>query len=200
MPKTIIARFLEKTRRAENGCLEWTACCTGAGYGQLRINRRSRSAHRLAWELVNGPIPDGLCVLHRCDNPRCVEADHLFLGTQLDNIADMTAKRRSARGDRHGSRTHPERLPRGDRHGARLHPERLARGERHGGAKLTEADVLEIRRLDDEGTATHGALAAQFGVAKGHIGKILRGQIWTHVATLRDGRRVASTPRRSSRP
>jgi hypothetical protein len=68
------------------------------GYGVHYIASHRTAAHRYAWELLNGPIPGGLDVLHRCDNPRCVRPDHLFIGTHRDNMADMVAKRR------HGAR------------------------------------------------------------------------------------------------
>jgi hypothetical protein len=88
--------------RKPNGCLEWTGLTNEAGYGRLRSNGQKFKAHRLAWTLVNGIIPDGLNVLHHCDNPPCCETEpseaypegHLFLGTQTDNMADMMAKGR----------------------------------------------------------------------------------------------------------
>jgi hypothetical protein len=97
--------------RKPNGCLEWTGCVTvRSGYGRINIAGRGVVVtHRFAWELANGPIPDGLSVLHHCDNPPCCETEpsevypegHLFIGTQTDNMADMVAKGRS--GTRPGS-------------------------------------------------------------------------------------------------
>jgi len=73
------------------------------GYGQIRDEQGSyATAHRISWRLHNGDIPAGMCVLHKCDNPRCVRPEHLFLGTQADNIADKVRKGRQARGERHG--------------------------------------------------------------------------------------------------
>ena len=81
--------------RMPNGCLEWTKATSGAGYGQIRVNGIIVYTHRLAWELVNGPIPDGLFVCHHCDNPPCCDTERcLFLGTQADNLADMAVKGR----------------------------------------------------------------------------------------------------------
>lgn len=76
-----------------------------AGYASMSVGGRKVSGHRVAWELYRGPIQPGLCVLHKCDVPSCVNPKHLFLGTQVDNIADMDKKgrRRAARGERHGS-------------------------------------------------------------------------------------------------
>jgi hypothetical protein len=80
----------------KTGCHVWTGSKYGRGYGNLQI-----ATHRLAWELANGPIPEGLSILHRCDNPACCNPDHLFLGTQADNMADKVRKGR-ARGPRVG--------------------------------------------------------------------------------------------------
>lgn len=75
-----------------------------AGYGRLRIAGRWDLAHRVAYILRSGPIADGLCVLHRCDNPCCVNPKHLFVGTKTDNALDRDRKNRQAKGDRHGMR------------------------------------------------------------------------------------------------
>lgn len=78
----------------ECGCQIWTAGVDGAGYGQIRIDGKTEGTHRVSWSLANGPIPEGLFILHRCDTPPCINPDHLFPGTQSDNIADYWAKRR----------------------------------------------------------------------------------------------------------
>ena len=85
-----------------NDCWLWTGGKTGMGYGMFCRHNQHTHAHRLCWELVNGPIPTGMCVLHKCDNPICVRPDHLFLGTQADNMADCQAKGRFAKGERNG--------------------------------------------------------------------------------------------------
>jgi hypothetical protein len=77
------------------GCIEWVGSRTGDGYGNMRIEGRIILAHRLAYELKHGPIPDGMCVLHGCDNPPCCNVDHLFLGTNKDNVDDKLSKGRS---------------------------------------------------------------------------------------------------------
>jgi len=92
-----IKRFWLKTRwNPTIGCLEWTAGGYGNGYGKFHIKRVATPAHRIAWVLENGQIPGGLLVCHKCDNPPCLNVDHLFLGTYADNLADMEAKGRGA--------------------------------------------------------------------------------------------------------
>jgi len=121
------------------------------GYGRIGIGQRPVLVHRLAWELAHGPIPDGLFVLHRCDNPPCVRLDHLSLGTQQDNMRDTVSRGRHVRGDRVGT------------------------------AKLTEAAVLEILQRYGTGGVTQKALAAEFGVRQSQIQAIVNGRAWKHV-------------------
>lgn len=100
-------RLLKSIRRDEpSGCWLWIAAKNGHGYGLSYIRadgkRVSQHAHRAAWLAWRGPIPEGLFVLHRCDTPACVNPDHLFLGTQQDNVADMVTKGRAQRGAKNG--------------------------------------------------------------------------------------------------
>lgn len=97
----LLERFKRHVERGKS-CWLWTGNRNQAGYGQLRLGRRGGtvSAHRLAWQLFRGPIPDGLIVCHHCDNPSCVNPDHLFVGTHKDNAQDMIAKGRRAKSHR----------------------------------------------------------------------------------------------------
>ena len=85
-----------------NECMEWRGYTNGRGYPQKTINGRKVLLHRYSWEWANGPIPDNMCICHSCDNPPCINPDHLFLGTQADNMRDMYAKGR----DRGRRKTH----------------------------------------------------------------------------------------------
>jgi hypothetical protein len=101
----------------ESGCHLFDGAWTKQGYGAIKINGRMISAHRVAWELENGPIPDGLDALHKCDTPACVNPAHIFIGTHAENMRDKYRKGRA----------------------------RHTRGEGHGPTKLTEAQVRAIR-------------------------------------------------------
>jgi hypothetical protein len=112
-------------------------------------------AHRLAWELTNGPIPDDACVCHHCDNPRCVRPDHLFLGTQRENLRDMRNKGRGA-------------IP------------APRQGSKHHKAKLTESEVIAIRAAHSAGE-TQLSLARRYHVTGANICDIVNGHTWKHL-------------------
>ena len=103
-PIPAIERLYKRLQPGPNGCLEWQGYRFPDGYGQIRGNYpyRLERTHRVAWEAAFGPIPDGKCVLHHCDNPPCCNSEHLFLGTRGDNAADMVAKGRNAKGEKNG--------------------------------------------------------------------------------------------------
>lgn len=137
------------------GCWLWTARSkTTSGYGKIKHDGVTMMAHRVSWELVNGPVPTGLCVLHDCpggDNPLCVNPAHLWLGTQSENTKDRHRKQRDAR------------------------------GERQWKAKLTDIDIIAIRSARSAGETTV-SLAKRFGVAQPNISDICLRYTWRHVA------------------
>ena len=103
-PDTFTARFWDRVDKSGD-CWPWIGSRQVNGYGHVRSQNRSLYAHRVAWTLANGPIPPGLWVLHRCDNPPCVNPSHLFLGTARDNTLDSIAKGRWAIGHHHLGRS-----------------------------------------------------------------------------------------------
>lgn len=162
---SLLDRFWSKVERSD-GCWLWTASTNSNGYGQLFVAKepgaRPIAAHRLSWMLHNGAIPERLWVLHRCDNPRCVRPDHLFLGTSDDNVADMHAKGRASAPPR------TDVLP------------PVRRGERNGSAVLTELEVRAMRELAARGFAMR-ELARRFKVARGTVKSVLIYKTWSHI-------------------
>lgn len=164
-PRDAADRFWEKVQKGD-GCWEWQAAFGANGYGKLKCCGRTMAAHRMSWVLANGEIPDGLCVLHKCDNRSCVRPEHLFLGTKKQNTADMWAKGRGSRG------------------GA---GESTVRGERHGMAKLTAEQVLEIRKLAADGISLT-ELCKRFGLkSSGSMSAIVSGKKWAHLDAQEKG-------------
>ena len=168
--KSLRERFDEKWERdPQTGCWLWTGTRTnprrGLGYGRIAAGdgtKRLLMAPRVAWELFRGPIPDGMCVLHNCpagDDPRCVNPEHLWLGTQADNIADMIAK---------GRFVPPPGVPLSAR----------PRGENNGRAKLNADAVREIRRS----SWRRAALARRYGVTPAVIRAVQLNLSWRHVS------------------
>ena len=152
-----------------DGCWLWNGDKTAAGYGKLYLLGKMFYAHRVAWELTNGAMPKGLFVCHTCDTPSCVRPDHLFVGTNADNLHDMISK---------GRQREPIR-PTGDDHWTHKHPERVRVGERNNMAKLTAQQVLDIRCRYPHETQT--ALAKQYGVRQSSIWQVLSGRTWKHI-------------------
>lgn len=96
---SITERLEVRSRLTDSGCLEWTGYMDDDGYGLVSYKGSPRRVHRVAWELVNGPIEPGVKILHRCDNPSCFELSHLFYGTHQDNMDDRARKGRNPTGE-----------------------------------------------------------------------------------------------------
>ncbi len=163
-------KFWEKvTLGAESECWQWTGARFHFGHGVVYVvGRKSPDrAHRVAWTLTHGPIPEKMCVLHRCDNPPCCNPAHLFLGTKSDNSKDRDTKGRQASGARSGRYTKPESN---------------VIGARNGRALLTEIAVKNIRLLRNDFGATLLSLAKQFGVSTSVIHRVASRQSWRHVS------------------
>lgn len=178
-------------------CWLWRATCDDKGYGMIAIRRRMKRAHRVSWAISFGGTLENMCVLHKCDNPSCINPQHLFLGTLKDNAEDREFKGRgnhpsgnnhplrknpslAARGDANGARKHRERMRRGDDNGARKYPERLLRGEKNNKAKLTVQNVKEIRLRHSMGENCV-QLGDEFGVCYTSIRRIVNHKSWAHV-------------------
>lgn len=156
-------RFFAKVclMATSRGCFEWTAY-KRQGYGRMGISRRLIDAHRLSWLIHRGEIPEGLDVLHECDNPSCVNPEHLFLGTHTDNMRDRVKK----------GRHNPV-------HGEAVHT-----------AKLNADSVMTIRHLWETAGLTQQELAYMFGVSRAMIGYIVRRKSWKSVEVTDDGKKA----------
>jgi len=141
-------RFMAKVE-PDGECWRWTAFKNWDGYGVFGVKSKAIGAHRAAYMIFSGDIPAGLCVLHSCDRPWCVNPAHLYVGTQLENVRDRVVRGRS------GS----------------------LRGEAHGRAKLTSGDVANIRAEIAAG-AVQRRLAERYGVTPTTILGIKRRRIW----------------------
>ena len=138
-------------------CIEFTGAHSKAGYAQKRVNGKAAYVHRLVYAEKYGPIPEGMCVCHHCDNPGCINIDHLFMGTQADNLRDMREKGRG-------------NFP------LNQNPQF---GEDNNQTTLKEAEVLEIRDL--HGFIPYRKLAKEYDVSIGTILNIQQRRTWGHI-------------------
>jgi len=152
---SILYRFLKSIKLTPQ-CWLWMGTKDVHGYGRLSVNKYPTLVSRLSWEIFIGPIPNKMLVCHKCDNPKCLNPSHLFLGTHLDNMRDMIKKG-------HADHSHN------------------AKGEDHFKAKLTIKDVLAIKKRYKIGDISQSLLGKQYGVCKSTVTKILTGVNWKSV-------------------
>jgi hypothetical protein len=180
-----VARFASKVDRStrDSGCWLWLGAKNRQGYGSFNDCGKTTRAHRFAFFAHHGWWPK--CALHRCDNPSCVNPNHLWEGSIGDNNRDREQKGRGRQpsGDRNASRARPERLARGRKNGAHTKPHRVRRGSNHGMARLSESDIPEILSALRAGGSAR-AIAAQYGVTPPTVKSILNGRTWRHITGI----------------
>lgn len=147
-----VARFWSKVTKTDNpdDCWNWTGFLDKGGYGHIHINRKVVTAHRTAFVITFGVVPDGLHILHRCDNRRCCNPSHLFLGTNANNVKDRDVKGRN----------------------------RVGYGERCARSKLTYAQVAEIKYKHMHEGIGSTTLGREYGVNKSTILRIVSEKTW----------------------
>ena len=175
-PERTEAAFWNRVAKSD-GCWEWTGALGGfkARYGVMGRNGRQCYAHRYSYELHQGPIPAGLLVCHKCDNPRCVRPDHLFLGTSKQNTQDAVSKGRMASGTKAGP--FMRRTPPPTDYVVRS-PYSVRFGALNNNTRLTEDQVIAIRRAAATNTVTYTALAKQYGVDRATIRSAVFRETW----------------------
>lgn len=146
-PRPIHDRFWEKVEKRGKLCWLWRSHSFRDGYGCFNIKQKFWKAHRVSWTLVNGTIPKGMMVLHKCDIRNCVNPNHLYLGVQKDNMRDRAVRGRTARVLCHPSTT-----------------------------KICWNDVLSIRKEYDRGAISQERLGNKYGVSQSQVGRIVRFQ------------------------
>lgn len=153
----LVERFWQKVdkSRGESACWAWIGNKSGpTGYGSIRQGngtRRNLRAHRVSYAMRYGATPTGLLVCHKCDNPSCVNPEHLFLGTAKENSQDMVAKERN---------NHP-----------------ICIGEKNPNCKITVSDVIAIRAMED----SQVSIASKFGITNSTVWAIKHRRIWKHL-------------------
>lgn len=166
--ESLIFRLSKNLKEDEaTGCIEWQGKATyNGGYGKIGTTREFNSirTHRLAWVLENGPIPEGLILLHSCDNPKCCNVEHLSLGTKKDNSQDMVSKGRHY-------------TPFKEISAIRNNPELAPRGEDNGNSTLTEDIVRALREFE----GNHQQAADYFGVSHSNAWRVRTYRAWKHV-------------------
>lgn len=162
---------------SEDDCWPWMKSRNRGGYGKTSYADRCMGSHRVAYMFAVGPIPDGLWVLHSCDNRLCCNPKHLSLGTPAENSRQMVERQRAATGERNGHRTSPGRSPRGDQHWMRKQ-RGIYKGEKNPRAKLTSEQVSKIRVAIAAGSRSCD-LADEYRVSRSLIWHIKTNRCWT---------------------
>lgn len=155
--------FESKFKKNDVGCWIWYQDHLNFLF---RYENKWLTAYRLSYRFFKGKIPEGLYVLHSCDIPTCVNPEHLRVGTNQDNMNDMTSRNRQNKGDKHWTS---------------LKPENILRGHDNANAKLTEEDVIEIRKLFETGMYGHTAISRMFGVLRPCIRDVVTRRTWKHI-------------------
>lgn len=150
--------IITKVNISDSGCWEWTGCIQKNGYARVTYCNKTMGAHRLSYLAFVGDIPEKMDVCHSCDNRKCVNPSHLFIGTRKQNMEDCVKKNRQAKGEKLGCR----------------------KGSLSPASKLNEHQVLEIRELLKSGLK-HAQIAKEFGVTADNISKIATGKTWSHI-------------------
>lgn len=147
---SILDKFSLYTKQSHNGCIVWDRGKTSDGYGVINLDGKSLLAHRVAYSIFKNKSPNGKLVCHSCDTPACVNPDHLFLGTQADNMADMKQKGRR---------------------------KNINKNDKNGRAKLCLTKAQDIRSKYEQGCLLK-ELAIENGVSMSTISRVIRGENW----------------------
>jgi hypothetical protein len=155
LKERLLSNYTEHDGGYATPCWMWLGTITSDGYGRLSVNDCGRPAHRYSWLCHFGDIPQNMNVCHHCDNPWCIRPDHLFLGTDQDNVDDMRAKGRDTYGQNYG--------------------------KNNGQSRLTDEQVLEIRRKCAAGGLSHEKIARQYHIDRKTVAHINSGRNWIHL-------------------
>ena len=144
-------RFNRSVIKKESGCWDWSGCLYATGYGKITFQTKNWLAHRASYKIHKGDVPSDMLVCHTCDNRKCTNPDHLFIGTHKDNLSDMKNKGRSNR------------------------------GQKNGRSKLTDEDVGSLKHMNRVRYFEQKELAKHFGINRSLVSMILGEKVWQHV-------------------
>jgi len=153
--KTLEEIFDNYTIDKTTNCWNWNRAIDSSGYGAVKYCGKKHNVHRLVWMLLHDNLEKGICVCHKCDNRKCINPDHLFIGTQSDNMKDCVNKGR--------------------------YFSNVIRGEKNSWSKLSSKQVIEIRQLKESKKISNKEIAKQYKVGYTAISKIIRGENWKHI-------------------